>query len=59
MAHAPSPQMNRLDRILELVTDHEANYREQVPKGWLESTLQHLAPAATQQPQVLAAVVQV
>jgi hypothetical protein len=30
MAPALSPQLNRLDRILELVTDHEANYREQV-----------------------------
>lgn len=27
---AASPAINRLDRILELVTDHEATYREQV-----------------------------
>ncbi len=25
-----SPGMTRLDRVLELVTDHEARYREQV-----------------------------
>eukprot|EP00882_Tetradesmus_deserticola_P012007 GHRQ01012708.1.p1 GENE.GHRQ01012708.1~~GHRQ01012708.1.p1 ORF type:complete len:280 (+),score=121.64 GHRQ01012708.1:839-1678(+) len=52
MSSALSPQLNRLDRILELVTDHEANYRDQDIK--LSEVTQKMAELEMRMAQELA-----